>query len=257
MLELYDQIEEAAAAIRTAWPETPHAGVILGTGLGGLVEEMEVTATLDYEAIPNFPKSTATSHRGRLVMGRLEGVPVLVMEGRFHQYEGYPLTKITLPVRVMKRLEEGHPHRGRRRRRQRADEAGVLQPPAHGPHGGRLGHVRRHGRRVPGVEQFAHPDMHLLDGADDDTDWARALVPIYPASKDVSSWVIQKSVKLLLGAGGGFAELVHDPLPDDIRARHGLLSLPAALLDIHRPTTMDDVERAAHRRSGTRRSSSS
>ena len=98
-----------------------------------------------------------------------------------------------------------------------------------------------------GEKQFAHPDMHLLDGADDDTDWARALVPIYPASKDVSSWVIQKSVKLLLGAGGGFAELVHDPLPDEIRARHGLLSLPAALLDIHRPTTMDDVERAAHR----------
>src|SRR5688572_7386839 len=98
-----------------------------------------------------------------------------------------------------------------------------------------------------GEKQFAHPDMHLLDGADDDTDWARALVPIYPASKDVSSWVIQKSVKLLLGAGGGFAELVEDPLPEEIRARHGLLSLPAALLDIHRPTTMDDVERAAHR----------
>ena len=59
--------------------------------------------------------------------------------------------------------------------------------------------------------------------------------PIYPASKDVSSWVIQKSVKLLLGAGGGFGDLVDDPLPEDIRARHGLLSLAAALLDIHRP----------------------
>jgi ATP-dependent DNA helicase RecG len=98
-----------------------------------------------------------------------------------------------------------------------------------------------------GEKQFAHPDMHLLDGADDDTDWARALVPIYPASKDVSSWVIQKSVKLLIGAGGGFGDLVVDPLPEDIRARHGLLSLAAALLDIHRPTTTDDVERAAHR----------
>lgn len=104
MLELYDQIEEAAAVIRNAWPETPHAGVILGTGLGGLVEEMEVATTLDYEVIPHFPSSTATSHRGRLVLGRLEGVPALVMEGRFHQYEGYPLKKITLPVRVMKRL---------------------------------------------------------------------------------------------------------------------------------------------------------
>ncbi len=104
MLQLYDQIEQAAAAIRAKWSETPHAGIILGTGLGGLVEEMDIAATLDYESIPNFPKSTATSHRGRLVMGRLEGVNALVMEGRFHQYEGYPLQQITLPVRVMKRL---------------------------------------------------------------------------------------------------------------------------------------------------------
>jgi purine-nucleoside phosphorylase len=104
MLDLYDQIEQAAAAIRNVWPETPHAGIILGTGLGGLVEEIEIAATLDYADIPNFPVSTATSHRGRLVMGRLEGVRVMVMEGRFHQYEGYPLKKITLPVRVMKRL---------------------------------------------------------------------------------------------------------------------------------------------------------
>jgi purine-nucleoside phosphorylase len=104
MLELYDQIEEAAAAIRKVWPETPHAGIILGTGLGGLVEEIQIAATIDYADIPNFPVSTATSHRGRLVLGKLEGVHVLVMEGRFHQYEGYPLKKITLPVRVMKRL---------------------------------------------------------------------------------------------------------------------------------------------------------
>jgi len=104
MLELYDQIEAAAAAISAAWNETPHAGIILGTGLGGLVEEMEIAATIDYGDIPNFPRSTATSHRGRLVLGRLEGVPALVMEGRFHQYEGYPLKQITLPVRVMKRL---------------------------------------------------------------------------------------------------------------------------------------------------------
>ncbi len=98
-----------------------------------------------------------------------------------------------------------------------------------------------------GEKQFAHPDMHLLDGAEDDTDWARALIPIYPASKDVSSWVIQKSVKLLLGASGGLGDLVEDPLPEEIRSRHALLSLPAALLDIHRPTTMEDVERAASR----------
>src|SRR6476661_7418020 len=95
--------------------------------------------------------------------------------------------------------------------------------------------------------QFTHPDCHLLDDESGDDDWARALVPIYPASKDVSSWVIQKSVKLLLGASGGLGELVVDPLPEDVRARHGLLSLPAALLDIHRPTTLEDVDHASHR----------
>jgi purine-nucleoside phosphorylase len=104
MLELYDQIEAAAAAIRAAWSATPHAGIILGTGLGQLAQQIEVDAALDYEAIPHFPTSTAVGHRGRLVCGRLEGVPVVAMEGRFHQYEGYPLKQITLPVRVMKRL---------------------------------------------------------------------------------------------------------------------------------------------------------
>jgi purine-nucleoside phosphorylase len=104
MLDLYDQIEAAAAAIRRVWPNAPHAGSILGTGWGNLADRIEVEETLDYEKIPHFPISTATSHRGRLVCGRLQGVPVLAMEGRFHQYEGYPLKKITLPVRVMKAL---------------------------------------------------------------------------------------------------------------------------------------------------------
>jgi purine-nucleoside phosphorylase len=104
MLELYEQIEQAAATITQVWREKPHAGIILGTGLGHLVDQVEVAAALDYQSIPHFPKSTAVSHRGRLVMGTLEGVPVLAMEGRFHQYEGYPLKQITLPVRVMKRL---------------------------------------------------------------------------------------------------------------------------------------------------------
>src|SRR3712207_1760298 len=115
-----------------------------------------------------------------------------------------------------------------------------LKPNAWGMFAGTVGEWR-------GEKQFAHPDMHLLEGADDEDDWARALVPIYPASKDVSSWVIQKSVKLLLGASGGLEELVRDPLPEEIRARHGLLPLAGALLDIHRPTTLDDVERAVSR----------
>jgi purine-nucleoside phosphorylase len=104
MLELYGQIQEAAAAIRKKWTGRPHAGIILGTGLGGLAEEIEVEAEFDYEAIPHFPRSTAISHRGRLVCGRLEGVPVIAMEGRLHMYEGYSLKQVTLPVRIMKSL---------------------------------------------------------------------------------------------------------------------------------------------------------
>ena len=104
MLELFDQIQDAVKVIRSKWDQTPHAGIILGTGLGGLVDEIEIEASLDYEEIPHFPRSTATSHRGRLVCGRLEGLPVMAMEGRFHMYEGYSLKQITLPVRVFKAM---------------------------------------------------------------------------------------------------------------------------------------------------------
>lgn len=104
MLELYDQIESAAAFIRQRWSETPHAGVILGTGLGHFASRIDTAATIDYGDIPNFPRSTVVSHRGRLICGRIADVPVLAMEGRFHAYEGYPLSAITLPVRIMKHL---------------------------------------------------------------------------------------------------------------------------------------------------------
>src|SRR4051794_9628006 len=116
---------------------------------------------------------------------------------------------------------------------------GALKPGDWGLFAGTVGEYRK-------TKQFAHPDFHLITG-DADEDWARALIPIYPASKDVSSWVIQRSVKLLLDSSGGFGDLVVDPLPDELRKRHGLPWLPAALLDIHRPTTTDDVERARHR----------
>lgn len=104
MQGLYEKVEAAAAFIRQAWPGTPHAGIILGTGLGSLVGHIQEEASLEYESIPHFPRSTAVSHRGRLVCGKLAGLPVVAMEGRFHMYEGYPLDQITLPVRVMKAL---------------------------------------------------------------------------------------------------------------------------------------------------------
>jgi len=104
VLELYGQIEEAVGVIRSRWESQPHAGIILGTGLGSLVEQIEVEASFDYGEIPHFPQSTAISHAGRLLCGTLEGLPVVAMEGRMHMYEGYPLKQITLPVRVMKAL---------------------------------------------------------------------------------------------------------------------------------------------------------
>ncbi len=104
MLDLYDKIQESVTFIRSSWGRKPHAGIILGTGLGPLVERIDVEASLEYADIPHFLRSTATSHRGRLVCGLLCGVPIIAMEGRFHMYEGYPLKQITLPVRVIKEL---------------------------------------------------------------------------------------------------------------------------------------------------------
>jgi purine-nucleoside phosphorylase len=104
MLHLAAQIEEAVAHIRRHWDAQPRVGIILGTGLGPLAEEIRSEAILDYETIPHFLRSTATGHRGRLVCGVLAGSRVVAMEGRFHAYEGYDLKKVTFPVRVMRAL---------------------------------------------------------------------------------------------------------------------------------------------------------
>ncbi len=104
MPELYDQIQEAARAIRAKWSGRPRVGIILGTGLGGLVEEIDAEATIPYADVPHFPLSTVQTHAGRLVCGQLAGKSAIAMEGRFHYYEGYSLQQITLPVRVFKAL---------------------------------------------------------------------------------------------------------------------------------------------------------
>ena len=104
MLDLYDKIQECVSYLKSQWDNQAHAGIILGTGLGCLVEKIDVQATIEYGDIPHFPKSTALSHKGRLICGQLRGVPVIAMEGRLHMYEGYSLKEITLPVRVMKAM---------------------------------------------------------------------------------------------------------------------------------------------------------
>jgi purine-nucleoside phosphorylase len=104
MPDLYEQIQEAKRFIQGAWTGQPKVGIILGTGLGGLAEDIEAEERLPYEKIPHFPQSTVQSHAGRFVCGRLGGKSVVAMEGRFHFYEGYTLKQITLPVRVMRSL---------------------------------------------------------------------------------------------------------------------------------------------------------
>jgi purine-nucleoside phosphorylase len=104
MPELYDQIQDAKKAIESRWRGKPKVGIILGTGLGGLTEDIRADVAIPYEDIPHFPTSTVKSHAGRLVCGALAGKTVMAMEGRFHFYEGYTLKQITFPVRVMKAM---------------------------------------------------------------------------------------------------------------------------------------------------------
>lgn len=104
---LADQIAEAADFIRGHWGTTPRAGIILGSGLGNFSEHMQIESTLPYGDIPHFPhaaESSVIGHKGSLLLGTANGVPVVTMAGRFHFYEGYGIQDITLPVRVMKAL---------------------------------------------------------------------------------------------------------------------------------------------------------
>jgi len=98
------RVAEAVAAVRQVTDWTPDAAVILGTGLGGLAQEMAVEAELGYERVPGFPVPTVESHAGRLLFGRLGGKRVVAMQGRFHRYEGYSLQEIGFPVRVLRAL---------------------------------------------------------------------------------------------------------------------------------------------------------
>jgi purine-nucleoside phosphorylase len=104
MTELRRQIAESLEFIRTKTDAKPKIGIILGTGLGGLVKEIKKEVVIDYANIPHFPISTVESHHGKLIFGTLAGKKVMAMQGRFHLYEGYNLKQITFPVRVMKFL---------------------------------------------------------------------------------------------------------------------------------------------------------
>jgi purine-nucleoside phosphorylase len=101
---LYDDIQEAVAYIRSRTDFQARYGIILGTGLGKLTEEIEVEQDIPYRGIPHFPESTVRSHRSRLYLGFFHGLPVAALAGRFHYYEGYSMQQVTFPVRVLRML---------------------------------------------------------------------------------------------------------------------------------------------------------
>jgi purine-nucleoside phosphorylase len=99
-----EQMEDAAEAIRRRTKYQPRVGLILGSGLGGLADSIQPADVIPYAELPHWPQSTVWGHAGRLVIGSLENQPVLVMQGRIHFYEGYSMSQVTFPVRVMQRL---------------------------------------------------------------------------------------------------------------------------------------------------------
>ena len=101
---MLENIQEAVDFIRNKTDFQPDYGVILGTGLGALADEIDVTSEMDYKDIPHFPLATIEFHSGKLIFGHLEGKAVVVMKGRFHFYEGYNMKQVTFPVRVLKLL---------------------------------------------------------------------------------------------------------------------------------------------------------
>ena len=102
---MLQKIQETADFIKSKITTKPKTGIILGTGLGNLVTQITDKTEIPYETIPNFPVSTVEGHSGKLIFGKLGGIDVVAMQGRFHYYEGYDMKAVTFPVRVMKALE--------------------------------------------------------------------------------------------------------------------------------------------------------
>ncbi len=98
---LYERAEHAARTIRARWQEEARIALVLGSGLGAFADELEDATALAYDEVPGFARSTVEGHAGRLVLGKTAGIPIVVMQGRFHYYEGYDFEQVTFPVRAL------------------------------------------------------------------------------------------------------------------------------------------------------------
>lgn len=101
---MYEKIQATATWLKEKMPSNPTTAIILGTGLGRLAEEIEISLAIEYKDIPNFPISTVEGHSGQFIFGKLGGVDIIAMKGRFHYYEGYSMKEVTFPIRVMYEL---------------------------------------------------------------------------------------------------------------------------------------------------------
>lgn len=104
MNNLFDQIRESCEYIRNATSLKPVIGIVLGSGLSTMTNDLSPEKSMDYSQIPHFPQSTVKGHPGKLIFGKISGVPVMLMAGRFHYYEGYSMQEVTFPIRLMKAL---------------------------------------------------------------------------------------------------------------------------------------------------------
>lgn len=101
---MLQKIKESATFLKSKITINPKIGIVLGSGLGGLIDEVDIITEIPYKDIPNFPVSTVVGHRGSLIVGKLNNVEVMVMSGRFHFYEGYTMKEVTFPIQVMKAM---------------------------------------------------------------------------------------------------------------------------------------------------------
>ncbi len=101
---MFEKVQEAVSFLKNQGFGDTKTAIILGTGLGGLVDHMKVIKSIEYSEIPNYPIATVESHNGKMILGELEGEKIIAMQGRFHYYEGYSMGEVVMPVRVMKYL---------------------------------------------------------------------------------------------------------------------------------------------------------
>src|SRR5258705_6602979 len=99
-----EKFDEALSYLKRVYPGTPEIGIVLGSGLGNFIDDVEIEQEVSYDQIPHFPVSTVEGHKGKLIFGNLSGKKIICMAGRFHFYEGYDMEQVVFPVRIMKLL---------------------------------------------------------------------------------------------------------------------------------------------------------